>query len=164
MSKPNSIYWFRKALRCHDNPALNYALENSNLVYPVFILDPWFVENARVGANRWRFLLESLQDLNERLKKKNSRLLVIQGNPLQVLKEKFDEWKIGLLCFESDTEPYAKKRDAEVRVLAKANGITVETRWSHTLYDPSILYMKNGNKVRYYILIDGILLKLETKK
>jgi cryptochrome len=162
MSKPNSIYWFRKALRCHDNPALNYALENSNLIYPVFILDPWFVENARVGANRWRFLLESLQDLNERLKKKNLRLLVIQGNPIQVLKEKFEEWKIGLLCFESDTEPYAKKRDAEVRVLAKANGITVETKWSHTLYDPSILYMKNGNKVRY-ILITGILLKLASK-
>ena len=28
---------------------------------PVFLLDPWFVKNARVGANRWRFLLQSLQ-------------------------------------------------------------------------------------------------------
>ncbi len=42
----NSIYWFRKCLRLHDNPALIYALENSKTVYPVFILDPWFVKNA----------------------------------------------------------------------------------------------------------------------
>lgn len=28
---------------------------------PVFILDPWFAGPARVGANRYRFLLESLQ-------------------------------------------------------------------------------------------------------
>jgi hypothetical protein len=28
---------------------------------PVFLLDPWFVKNGRVGANRWRFLIQSLQ-------------------------------------------------------------------------------------------------------
>ena len=37
----NSIYWFRKGQRLHDNPALLHALENSTKVYPIFILDPW---------------------------------------------------------------------------------------------------------------------------
>lgn len=144
----SSIYWFRKGLRLHDNPALNYALENSTRLYPVFILDPYFVAHARVGPNRWRFLVESLQDLDQSLRAKyNSRLLVVRGSPLQVLREKFAEWKIDLLCFESDTEPYAKKRDADVASLAREFNVRVETRSSHTLYDPALLYSKNGNKV-----------------
>lgn len=114
-SSTNCIYWFRKALRLHDNPSLLYALENSFLVYPIFILDPWFVKNSKVGPNRWRFLNQTLKDLNEQLIKKNSRLILLKGQPIPVFKEKFKEWNINLLCFESDTEPYAKQRDSEVR-------------------------------------------------
>lgn len=148
-SSVSCIYWFRKALRLHDNPALVYALETSARVYPVFILDPFFVSNARVGANRWRFLVESLQDLDASLRAKlNSRLLVLHGSPLHVLRDKFDEWQVDLLCFESDTEPYAKKRDIDVAALAAEFHVHIETRPSHTLYDPALLFLKNGNKVR----------------
>ena len=51
------IHWFRKGLRLHDNPALLGAVERAAkdglLVRPVYILDPWFVKNARVGPNRF---------------------------------------------------------------------------------------------------------------
>jgi cryptochrome len=98
-----------------DNPSLVYALENSKYVYPVFVLDPWFVKTARVGPNRWRFLYETLHDLNKSLIKKNSKLILLRGQPSEVFKKKFVDWKINLLCFESDTEPYAKERDAHIR-------------------------------------------------
>lgn len=164
----NSIYWFRKAQRLHDNPALNYAIENSERVFPVFILDPFFVRTARVGANRWRFLVESLQDLDKSLRMKNSRLLVLRGQPLQVLREKFAEWNVDLLCFESDTEPYAKKRDAEVRVLARECRVQVESRWSNTLYEPGALYTKNGHKVVDWIKpsrgLKSVILKISVFK
>jgi len=70
-----SIHWFRKGLRLHDNPALLAACENASHLYPVFFMDPYFVKgsNYRVGINRWRFLLESLQDLDAGLRKLNSR-------------------------------------------------------------------------------------------
>ena len=145
MSK-NSIYWFLKCLRLHDNPALLYALQNSQSVYPIFILDPWFVENAKVGPNRWRFLLESLNDLNNSLIKKNSRLLLIRGKPLETLKEKIKEWNIDLVCFESDTEPYAKQRDSHVANLLTELNVKLVTKCSHTLWDPNVLNEKNSNK------------------
>ena len=72
-TRERSIFWFRKTLRLHDNPAFLRAVEGSTHVWPVFILDPWFVKNANVGNNRWRFLIESLQDLDRSLKKLNSR-------------------------------------------------------------------------------------------
>lgn len=71
--KTCAIHWFRKGLRLHDNPALQAACKVADDVKPVFILDPWFANNANVGVNRWRFLLQTLQNLDENLKKINSR-------------------------------------------------------------------------------------------
>lgn len=51
----NSVHWFRKCLRLHDNPALQEALNGANTVRCVYILDPWFAGAANVGINRWRF-------------------------------------------------------------------------------------------------------------
>ena len=153
-----AIYWFRKAHRLHDNPALNYALENSKVVYPVFILDPWFVKNYRVGPNRWRFLVQSLQDLNESLVKKKSRLLVLRGQALPVLEEFIKKWNVTLLCYENDTEPYAKQRDAQVLELAKRLEVKVESRWTHTLYDPNYLLKRNALKVCYTYVAMGALI------
>ena len=115
-------------------------------MYPVFILDPWFVKNGKVGSNRWRFLLQSLEDLNKKLIEKNSRLILLQGRPSELLKEKMIEWKIDLLCFEVDTEPYAKQRDDQIRKLAEELNVNVVTKWSHTLYNLEMLFEKNKNK------------------
>ena len=63
----SAIHWFRKGLRLHDNPALIAALkpfEGEPLTLrPVFVLDPWFLKSGNVGDNRWRFLQQTLVDL-----------------------------------------------------------------------------------------------------
>ena len=138
------IHWFRKGLRLHDNPALLDAIDSGLELYPVFILDPWFVKNARVGPNRWRFLQQSLSDLDTKLRALGSRLFVIRGSPESVFSEIFSAWKVSMLTFESDTEPYAKNRDAKVQEIAKQNNIDVITKVSHTLYDPKIIVDKNN--------------------
>ena len=76
------MLWFRKGLRLHDNPALLAACEGgASAVQPIFVLDPWFLKPEKVGANRLRFLLESLEDLDVSLKERGSSLLVLHGNP-----------------------------------------------------------------------------------
>jgi len=141
-----SIIWFRKGLRLHDNPALLEAIKGADALYPVFCLDPTFLQPDKVGANRIAFLLESLQDLDASLKARKSRLIVLRGSPEEVLVEKIKEWRVTKLCFESDTEPYAKVRDARVGEAAKAMGVEVLSPVSHTLYDPDVLIAKNGGK------------------
>lgn len=69
-----------QGLRLHDNPALLEAIKAEKL-FPVFCLDPWFVESKRVGSNRMKFLLESLEDLSESLSKRKSGLLVSHHVP-----------------------------------------------------------------------------------
>ena len=147
----NTIYWFRKALRLHDNPSLVQALQNASHVTPVFCLDPWFVKSGSVGANRMQFLLESLEDLDTRLGKLDSRLLVLQGNPLEELPRIFKAWDIQRLAFEHCTEPYGRERDASIRKLCDAHGVEVVTAIGHTLCDPADLAaMSKGQPVTSY--------------
>ena len=50
----NSIHWFRKGLRLHDNPALLEAVRGVDSVRCVYFLDPWFAGSSNLGVNRWR--------------------------------------------------------------------------------------------------------------
>ncbi|MGH0144624.1 UNVERIFIED_CONTAM: hypothetical protein FKN15_005322 [Acipenser sinensis] len=142
--KHSSIHWFRKGLRLHDNPALLAALRDCAEIRPVFILDPWFPRNTRVGINRWRFLLDALKDLDGSLRKLNSRLFVVRGKPTETFPRLFRQWKVTRLTFEMDTEPYSRQRDAEVVKLAEEHGVEVIQKVSNTLYDSERVIVENN--------------------
>lgn len=78
MPSKTIIHWFRKGLRIHDNPALEAAVQlvqadSHAVLRPIFILDPNILKWLRVGPNRWRFLQQALDQLNDNLKGINSR-------------------------------------------------------------------------------------------
>ncbi|KTG01551.1 hypothetical protein cypCar_00030072 [Cyprinus carpio] len=153
----NSIHWFRKGLRLHDNPALIAALKDCRHVYPLFLLDPWYSNNSCIGINRWRFLIEALRDLDASLKKLNSRLFVVSGPPTEVLPKLFEKWKITRLTFEVDTEPYSQSRDKEVMKLAKEYGVEVIPKISHTLYNiDRIIDENNGKPPMTYVRFQSV--------
>ncbi|GLD67646.1 cryptochrome-2-like protein, partial [Lates japonicus] len=141
----NSVHWFRKGLRLHDNPALQEALNGADTVRCVYILDPWFAGAANVGINRWRFLLEALDDLDSSLKKLNSRLFVIRGQPTDVFPRLFKDWKVTRLTFEYDPEPYGKERDGAIIKMAQEFGVETIVRNSHTLYNLDRIIEMNNN-------------------
>merc|ERR1711953_865932 len=143
--KETCIHWFRKGLRLTDNPALTASLEHHLELRPIYILDPWFVQNYKVGENRWRFLMQSLQDLDHQLKAQGSRLFVIRGSPKDVLSDLFTEWNVKRLTFELDTEPYSVERDKDIQALAKKMNVEIVSTMSHTLYNPQeIVKMNKG--------------------
>ncbi|XP_053308009.1 cryptochrome-1-like [Spea bombifrons] len=160
-----SIHWFRKGLRLHDNPALLAAMSDCAELHPVFILDPWFPKNMRVSGNRWRFLIEALKDLDDNLKKINSRLFVVRGKPVEVFPVLFEKWKVTRLTFEVDTEPYARQRDAEVERLASERRVEVIQRVSNTLYDTDrIIAENNGKAPLTYVRMQAVLASLGPPK
>ncbi|XP_078177322.1 DNA photolyase family protein isoform X2 [Carex rostrata] len=151
----NTMIWFRKGLRIHDNPALDQARRGCKHLYPVFVLDPHYLDpdqtafspgSARSGLNRIQFLLESLRDLDASLRRLGSRLLLLRGEPAPVVCRLLKDWKIGKLCFEFDTEPYALARDKQVKDFSSKYGIEVHSPVSHTLFNPSDIIGKNGGR------------------
>ncbi|KAJ8314578.1 hypothetical protein KUTeg_006728 [Tegillarca granosa] len=163
--RKNILHWFRKGLRLHDNPALKEALEGANTYRCVYILDPWFAGSSQVGINKWRFLLECLEDLDAALRKLNSRLFVIRGQPTDVFPRIFREWKISTLTFEEDPEPFGKERDSAIRALAKEAGVDVVVRTSHTLYElQKVITLNNGMPPLTYKRFQSILSKMDPPK
>jgi cryptochrome len=142
-----AIHWFRKGLRLHDNPALCAAVDGAEAVFPLFVIDPWFACPDKVGMRRSHFLLQSLQDLDNSLRTRNSQLFVARGKPEEVIPRLIEKWQATLLTFESDIEPYAKTRDASISKAARALGVTVNSFSSHTLFDPEQLFALAGGKV-----------------
>ena len=146
-----SIHWFRlDCLRLHDNPALFESL-NAHSVKFVFILDPWCFKNNERGpsASVWQFLLESLKDLDSKLRKSpyNSRLLVFRGEPTVILPKLIRYWKATRLTFQASQSSYETlKYDKMITNIAKANGATVMNPYSHTLFSPDALKSVFGDK------------------
>ena len=50
----DTVHWFRKGLRLHDNPSLREGLKNSKTFRCVFVIDPYFAGSSNVGINKWR--------------------------------------------------------------------------------------------------------------
>lgn len=145
------IHWFRsKGLRFHDQPSLYEAICQirsqmiRTAVNPdgdrevtwrcVYLLDPWFVSSSS-SVNKWQFLLQCLEDIDNSLMKMGSRLFVVRGQPNHVFPHLFKEWSITHLSFEFDPEPFAKVRDAKINQLCADMGVMVNSCSSHTLFN-----------------------------
>ncbi|XP_047523326.1 cryptochrome-1-like [Pieris napi] len=142
----HTVHWFRKGLRLHDNPALREGLIDASTFRCVFIIDPWFASSSNVGINKWRFLLQCLGDLDNSLRKLNSRLFVVRGQPADALPKLFQEWGTTALSFEEDPEPYGRVRDHNITTKCREVGINVLSRASHTLYKLDNIIERNGGK------------------
>lgn len=80
-----SIFWFRNDLRLEDNTALFHALNECSEVIPVFIISSTFINSPEISTSRVQFLLDSLTNLNSKLEKYNSNLIVRMGKPEEEL-------------------------------------------------------------------------------
>lgn len=143
-----SIHWFRKGLRIHDNPALLRAADGASSVLCVYCLDPWFADPSRVGANRYRFLLDSLSDLDKSLRSLGSRLFVYRGKPAEILPRLWTQYGAKRLTFERDTEPYAVARDKSIEKAASEAGVQVISPSGHTLHDIDAIIAKAGGAAK----------------
>lgn len=138
------VHWFRHGLRLHDNPSLIDGLSECDRFYPVFIFDGEVAGTKTAGYNRFRFLLECLQDLDKNLKAAGTRLYCFQGQPTDILERLIEEWGVTKVTFEADPEPIWQERDRLVRELLDKKNVQCVEKVSHTLWDPYEIIENNG--------------------
>ncbi|KAI5634791.1 FAD binding domain of DNA photolyase domain-containing protein [Phthorimaea operculella] len=86
------------------------------------------------------------KDLDASLRKLNSRLFVVRGQPADALPKLFRDWGTTTLTFEEDPEPYGRVRDHNIMTKCREVGINVISQVSHTLYKLDSLIELNGGK------------------
>lgn len=131
------IYWFRNDLRIDDNPAFLKACANADYLIPIYIHDEreraatkWGFK--RFSEHRERFLSESLKDLRQQLRSKNSDLIQISGN-FEVIAQRLKEQFITHEIFAE--EIYAPEEKAQDTLLRRL-GFEVDLTWQSSMLDP----------------------------
>jgi deoxyribodipyrimidine photo-lyase len=156
MIKKVNFFWFRRDLRLDDNIGLNEALNNNSNVIPLFIFDKNITNELEKNDPRINFIYNQLESINKCLESKyNSRILILKGKPLDVIKKLAAEYNIGSFFSNHDYEPYAIARDKKIidflstkniqfssykdQVIFEKDEITKDDKTPYVVYTP---YMK----------------------
>ena len=104
-----SIVWFRRDLRISDHPALVAAIESSDEIVPVFILDKTQIGEA--GEKLLAYMGQSLRALDQSL---GNSLHIIEGDQVEVLTELMEMYGATEVHISAEYERYGAERDARV--------------------------------------------------
>lgn len=114
------LYWFGNDLRVHDNANLLKAASEVDDLLCIYCLDPqWLLPNryglATLSANRWRFLKESLQDLDKQLQRLGQHLVVCYEAPVKAISDRVGEHKVSLIYRSRQTGYYENQQGLALR-------------------------------------------------
>lgn len=116
-----AIVWFRRDLRCHDNPALTKACAKHKYVIPLYIAEP----SLSLGeAQNW-WLHHSLKNLEKNLARFNLKLCLKRGKALDVLVSLIETFKVDSLYWNRCYEPQDIERDQDIKQRLKEKGLPV---------------------------------------
>jgi len=145
-----SIFWFRRDLRLEDNTALNQALLSGEQILPLFIFDDQIINELPVDDPRVNFIYESLSKVNEQLSFKNTSILCLRGNPIQVWEDLIASYSIKSVFVNKDYEPYARERDQAVEKLLRANTIDLLAFKDQVIHQENDVLKKDGTPYTVY--------------
>ncbi|MCB0534078.1 MAG: DASH family cryptochrome [Lewinellaceae bacterium] len=117
--KNRAIVWFRQDLRLHDNEALSTALRMADEVIPVYVFDERVFSGKtrfgfpKTGKFRARFILESVENLQQNLREIGSDLFIRIGKPEAIIAELAHQIKATwVLCNRERTQEEVLVQDA----------------------------------------------------
>jgi len=111
-----AIFWFRRDLRLNDNAALYFALQSGFPVLPVFIFDTNILNELQDKKDKRVFFIhQQLKQIKSDLEKAGSTLAVLHSTPLLGFEQLCAKYSVKVVYTNHDYEPYAIKRDNEIR-------------------------------------------------
>ena len=111
-----NLFWFRRDLRLIDNHGLYEALQSELPVLPIFIFDTNILEKLENKEDkRVDFIFQALEKLNEYLEKQGKSIQIFYGKPLEIYENLSQQYEIGNVFCNEDYEPYAIKRDQDIK-------------------------------------------------
>ncbi|KAL9870213.1 LOW QUALITY PROTEIN: cryptochrome DASH-like [Geothlypis trichas] len=136
-----AICLLRCDLRAHDNQVLHWAQQNADFVIPLYCFDPRHYVGThcyswpKTGPHRLRFLLESVKDLRETLKKKGSTLVVRKGKPEDVVCDLITQLgSVTAVVFHEEATQEELDVEKGLCQVCGQHGVKVQTFWGSTLY------------------------------
>jgi deoxyribodipyrimidine photo-lyase len=127
LTKPSiNIVWFKRDLRLQDHLPLQKAVKDGLPVLLVYFFEPSVMQNADSDIRHWRFVQESLVDLNTQLDKFNNHIYTVQEEVLPAMKTLLEHYEIQKVYSHEETgNDLTYKRDIEIGKFLSLNNV----RW-----------------------------------
>jgi deoxyribodipyrimidine photo-lyase len=135
-----AIVLLTRDLRVHDNPALAAACASAAHVVPLFVVDP----SLRAGANRRRFLAESLADLRECLRRRGGDLVLRTGDPATEAIRLADAAGASSVFVSADASGYAQRRERRLAEACRTERLALRVLPGVTVVPPGHLRPTSG--------------------
>ena len=134
----NGLFIFRRDLRIVDNNSLNFLSEICNNIYTIFIFTPEQVGSANKykSDNAVQFMIESLEDLAQHIRRQGGQLITLYGHNDKVVADCIKAFDINVVAFNLDITPYARIRDDKIVKLCQKMEVFVTYNNDYYLHDP----------------------------
>lgn len=140
------LVWFRQDLRIADNPALHHAHQKGPVV-GLYVLDETQGEHARPlgAASRW-WLHHSLESLAKDL----GSLILVRGDPLELVPKLAREVQADGVYWNRCYEPHAISRDTKLKKVLLDDGYDVSSFNGSLLFEPWEVQTKSGGPYKVF--------------
>jgi len=103
MKESINIVWLKRDLRLIDNEAIHNALSKPLKVLLIYILEPSIENDIHYSKRHFRFIKQSILEMNSLLAEYNTEILAIHGDVIQSLQSINDYYKISNIFSHQET-------------------------------------------------------------
>ena len=145
-----NVFWFRRDLRLEDNCGLHEALKAGEKVMPIFIFDKDIINKLPNNDARVSFIHQELENINKQLEEIGSALSIYLGTPKDVFNSLSEKHTIDSVFCNHDYEPYAIKRDLEIKEFLLTKNISFKTYKDQVIFERNEITKKDGTPYKVY--------------
>lgn len=144
------IHWFRRDLRLTDNLALRNAVDDSEEVIPVYVVNEWKGGHHWTGPGRQQFLCGCLESLSGNLTHAGGKLVIRQGEAVGELEKLIREFEVEAVYLNRDPDPFGREVEGRLKELCRSLDIGFHDFNDCTLHEPDAVLTNSGTPYRVY--------------
>ncbi|MCX7611560.1 MAG: DNA photolyase family protein [Ignavibacterium sp.] len=124
MKEQINIVWFKRDLRLEDHLPLKVAIEDELPILMIYILEPSLIFAPYSDLRHWRFVIESIANINSKLKKFSIKLYILYGEVLTIFERILQYYDVKKIYSHQETGTWLTyQRDIETKKYLKSKGI-----------------------------------------
>ncbi len=122
--QPVHIVWFKRDLRIVDNEALFHAYQSDLPLLLIYVFEPSVMDYDDADVRHWRFIYESIQDLNNKLQPFNSKIYFFHNEVKTIFSELIQNFEVkSVFSHQEIGNKLTYDRDLEMKAYFNSNDI-----------------------------------------
>jgi deoxyribodipyrimidine photo-lyase len=140
---PINIVWFKRDLRFTDHESLYFATQQSLPVLLIYFFEPSVMAYDDSDTRHWRFVYESLQEMQTKLVDKNTQIYIFHNEVEVVFTALVKQYDIkNIFSHQEVGNKITYDRDIAMQAFCKSNGIL----WQEFQLNGVVRKLKNRSK------------------